>query len=76
MAEFWQENDATVSRSFQHQHQHLQTDDSPVIAGLNNVLPVTQNLGQSQSQQGSCPAVASVPPVAQCAGREHLTPTL
>merc|ERR1711953_1140533 len=36
--------------------------------GLNNVLPVTQNLGQSQ--QGSCPAVSSVPPVAQCAGRK------
>merc|ERR1711953_1081707 len=36
--------------------------------GLNNVLPVTQNLGQAQ--QGSCPAVGSVPPVSQCAGRE------
>merc|ERR1711953_158527 len=36
--------------------------------GLSNVLPVTQNLGQAQ--QGSCPAVGSVPPVSQCAGRE------
>ena len=51
---------------FSTQHHRLV---SAVTSGLNNVLPVTQNLGQSQ--QGSCPAVSSVPPVAQCAGRQH-----
>ena len=35
----------------------------------NNVLPITQNLGQSQKQVGSCPAVGQVPPVSQCGGR-------
>ena len=31
----------------------------------NNVLPVTQGLGQSQRQTTSCPAVSNVSPVSQ-----------
>jgi len=39
--------------------------------GGNNVLPATQGLGANanQNNQGSCPAIAGVPPAEQCTGR-------
>merc|ERR1711874_512092 len=70
--QYWWMGDGDAFGDYQdNQISNNQYQDNGQVQGFNNnnVLPVTQGLGQSQRQTTSCPAVSNVSPVSQCGGR-------
>merc|ERR1712038_1487683 len=70
--QYWWMGDGDAFGDYQdNQISNNQYQDNGQVQGFNNnnVLPVTQGLGQSQRQTNSCPAVSNVSPVSQCGGR-------
>merc|ERR1711874_409661 len=70
--QYWWMGDGDAFGDYQdNQISNNQYQDNGQVQGSNNnnVLPVTQGLGQSQRQTTSCPAVSNVSPVSQCGGR-------